>query len=246
MGIGDLLEDCISDLLAPGQNRDYKAFQDTFCLRCRNSNCRHARWVDDRFSARVATQPDRFFNPTIIAGNSPKYADLKDFGDNLREAMRLEIADKRGDWEVPDVPIVDGKVENTSLSTTDVVDDAVRQLARSKGNKEPDLPDSRKAVADEFVKETQELMEEDSEHCENPLSSDSDDSPPTPSKPLPGPYPLGNTPAPETGLMVGGGPVPPTPPSPTVQEDDWTPKPQERKIQPGATIKMSEKTSKDK
>lgn len=240
----DLLEECVADLSAPGGERDYKAFQDTFCLRCRNPNCIHAKWVDDRFSARVATQPDRFFNPKIIEGKSPKFADLVDFVDNIRNAMRLEIADRKGDWEVPEVPIVDGRVENGDEKTTDEIDEAVRRLAQSKGKKEPKLPDHRKAATKRFVDETEEMMAEENAHCE-----ESAPPPPEPEPPAPAPqlYPMGNTPMPATGLMVGGGPVPaPAERAPAVEEDDWTPKPQVRKVKPGAKIKMSNKPPKGK
>ena len=225
----DLIEDCISDIVNPGQKRDYKAFQDTFCLRCRNANCIHAKWIKDKFGARVALQPDRLFNPTMADGKLPQYADLVDFTDKFQEAMRLDIANRRGDWEVPEVPIIDGQVEQGAPSTTDVVDNAVRALAKSKGQKEPKLPDPTQASMDTFLEETKGLMADEDSRC--------DEQPPQESAPVvsapEAPYPLGNTPVPQTGVMVGGGSPPPVP-----QEDDWTPKPKERKIVPGATIKM--------
>jgi len=237
----DLLEECISDLSAPGQDRDYRAFQDTFCLRCRNGNCIHAKWVEDQFGARVATQANRFFNPHFTDGRQPKYAELVDFADRFQDAMKLEIANKRGDWEVPEVPIIDGRSENGAVSTTDGVDDAVRALARSKGKPEPTLPDPRKASEDDFVAETEELMAEENSHC--------DEAPPAPERApaetAPQLYPIGNTPTPSTGLMVGGGP-PPASTSSTPTTDDWTPKPVERKVQPGAVIKMGGTPTKDK
>jgi len=241
VGGTDLLEECISDLSAPGADRDYKAFQDTFCLRCRNSNCIHAKWVEDKFGARVATQPERFFNPQFADGRLPKYADVVDFADRFREAMKLEIANKRGDWEVPEVPIVDGKVESSAVSITDGVDDAVRQLARSKGKKEPTLPDAREADTQEFIEETEKIMGDENAHCEEPEPEPA----PAPAEP-PQLYPMGNTPAPAEGLMVGGGPPPPASSTPAPSEDDWTPKPRERKVQPGATIRMSEAPTKGK
>lgn len=235
---GDLIEECISDLAAPGQDRDYKAFQDTFCLRCRNANCIHAKWVSDQFSARIATQPDRFFNPTFTDGRQPKYADLVDFADRFQEAMKLEIANKRGDWEVPEVPIVDGQVEQGAVSMTDTVDDAVRALAKSKGKKEPALPDARQASMDDFVTETEKLMAEENSHCEEepPPASAPLREPPTAAPD--GPYPMGNTPTPATGLMVGGGQVPSPDSTPATAPDDWSVKPVERKVQPGAVIRM--------
>ena len=133
MRMADLLEECITDLSAPGGSKDYPAFQATFCARCRNPGCAHAKWATDKFGARVQTQVDRFFGSPQADPNDPKYAQLKDFQDCMREAIRLEAADKAGDWEVPEVDISDGQTETARADTTSHVDAAVRTLARVKG-----------------------------------------------------------------------------------------------------------------
>lgn len=100
--MNDYLEACVSDISGKG-NKDYPAFKETFCKRCRNPNCQHAKWAADKFSARVHTQVDRFFNnPNLADQGVPKYAQIPDFTNMLKEAMRLEASDRRGDWSVPD------------------------------------------------------------------------------------------------------------------------------------------------
>jgi len=86
----DLLEECISDL---GQHeKDYKAFQETFCARCRNSECIHAQKANDAFTQRVKTQVDRLFNPPEVASNKdPKYAQIDDFVDLLEYASAYSV-----------------------------------------------------------------------------------------------------------------------------------------------------------
>jgi len=86
----DLLEECITDL--DPQKKDYPAFQATFCARCRNRNCVHAKRAEDTFSRRVSTQMDRLFNPPASADNKhPKYAMLTDFVDLRAVAEQIEV-----------------------------------------------------------------------------------------------------------------------------------------------------------
>src|SRR3990167_6826570 len=92
----DLLNECITDI-SPG-NRDFPAFQNTFCSRCRNLSCVHAKWAKDKFGQRVGTQVERFFHTPQANPRDPKYAQIADFHSLLREAMRLEIAEQRQDW----------------------------------------------------------------------------------------------------------------------------------------------------
>ena len=127
----DLLEGCISDI---GKDKgSYQDFQETFCKRCRNSDCIHAKWVEDKFSARVQTQPDRMFHPNQADPKAPKYAHLVEFASMMKEAIQLEIADRKGNWEIPEIPILDGQQETTKFRTTSSVDDAIQKLAQSKG-----------------------------------------------------------------------------------------------------------------
>lgn len=86
----DLLEECITDL--DPKKKDYPAFQATFCARCRNRNCVHAKRAEDTFSRRVSTQVDRLFKPSASADNKhPKYAMLADFIDLRAVAEQVEV-----------------------------------------------------------------------------------------------------------------------------------------------------------
>jgi hypothetical protein len=84
---------------------DIKLFQDVYCSHCRSEKCQHARWFNtDKFAQRVSVQADRLLKPKQLEQAHPKHAVLKDFVDMLHTAERLEIADRRGDWEVvPDL-----------------------------------------------------------------------------------------------------------------------------------------------
>ena len=240
MRMADLLEECITDLSAPGGSKDYPAFQATFCARCRNPGCAHAKWATDKFGARVQTQVDRFFGSPQADPNDPKYAQLKDFQDCMREAIRLEAADKAGDWEVPEVDISDGQTETARADTTSHVDAAVRTLARVKGREEPELPDPLRAAVEDSADETETLMEQETPEDTSP-PPESEDPAPEPSQPrhfqgsTVGP---GNTPAPDGGIIIGDGPPPEPKWRPGEAKEDWTPKEKPKTVQPGATVKM--------
>lgn len=103
----DLLRDCLADFEQKvNQKTGPKEFTDTFCKRCRNPECVNAGWSKDAFSARVTTQVERLTNPTQVDPHLPKYAQIvaAEFKDMIHKAYQLEVADRRGDWEVPQVP----------------------------------------------------------------------------------------------------------------------------------------------
>jgi hypothetical protein len=231
----DFLEGCISDI---GKDKgSYQDFQETFCQRCRNAECVHAQWVKDKFSDRVQTQPDRMFHPHQADPKSPKYAHLVEFTSMMREAIQLEIADRKGDWEVPEVPILDGRQETTKLRTTSSVDEAIQRLAQSKGQS-IDLPDPIKEASKEFVQETQTIMSQ--VQPEIPVVPD-----PVPSVPvIESPKPQTqivmptekNTSVPKGGIMIGGDKVSS---SPAPKADPWVPPPSKGNVVPvGAKITL--------
>lgn len=133
----DLLEGCISDISGPGGKRDYRAFQETFCNRCRNPECVHAKWAADKFSARVITQVDRIFNPDQVASiQDPKYAQIPDFINVLQEAIRLESADRLGDWSIPEDPIP------FRPEPVQEVEDLAQKMEEALSEPEPEEPES--------------------------------------------------------------------------------------------------------
>lgn len=101
--MNDLLSECMSDL----KTTDTAAFTETFCQRCRQQGCARAKWSGDKFGARVANQVDRLLHPDRADPKSSRYEYIPDFKDMFTEAMRLEISDRRGDWNVPVIPDFD-------------------------------------------------------------------------------------------------------------------------------------------
>ena len=103
--MADFLKQCMDDL-APqvGENQNVNQFNEFYCKRCRQPECERAQWSRDNFAQRVATQAERMLHPQnqIRVTDTPKYAMLTDFVDMAREAVRLEISDRRGDWNVPE------------------------------------------------------------------------------------------------------------------------------------------------
>jgi hypothetical protein len=59
--------------------------------------------------------------------------------------MKLEISERRGDWSVPEIPVLDGRSVLASHDLTQHVDAAVQRLSRQENpfeDEEPDLIDS--------------------------------------------------------------------------------------------------------
>ena len=251
----DLIDECLSDL--PAGERDPKALQETCCAYCRNPECVNARWAMDKFSARVQAQPDRMLKPRQADPKSSRYSHLHNFVDMLQEAIKLESADRRGDWTVPEVPVLDGKAQVSQHNTTDVVDGAVRALAAAKG-KDVALPNHREADKAAFVTETEQMMttmappetapEAPLEAPAQPPAPLPPEAPPTASvaPPKAGYHPpMANTPTPRGGIMIGEGPAPQAPVPRPQPVDPWTPVKKVPVVQPGAKIQMGKKDADD-
>ena len=212
----DFLNGCNNQGMSPNE------FQEMFCVRCKNPDCVNARWGDSMFAARIATQEERLLRPQRADPNSPKYAQIlkAEFVDMLQQAMRLEIADRRGDWSIPpEIPILDGQDVLAQPAASTAVDDAVRALSNKPQTpqkpKEPEVP---KRVSD---------LE------------------PVPLEPVPVPrqvapgfrMPTGNIPVPSSGVMVDGSTAPPV--QPVAEVDPWAiPDPGIQKVAVGAKVKM--------
>lgn len=226
----DYLQECMADFTAkvdkidPNQGKiTTREFMATFCGKCRNPDCVNAGWAEDRFSGRVRTQYDRFLNPLQLDPMLPKFASIvaADFKDMLHKAYQLEVADRRGDWEIPEIPIMDGKPV-LSQSSTGTVDSAIRSLAKAQGRPEPLVQ-----------------VEEPAPKLVVPPPLPAPHHPKTPVTKVPA---KGNTARPAP-MMLDGSPLPTTPATkaaspPQTEPDPWTPKPEIRKVNPGATIRM--------
>lgn len=86
------------------QNVPLQEFGQIFCVRCRNPECIRAGYAGSVWADRMGTQVERLLeNPKFADLTMPQYAKINalDFPDALRQALRIEIARKKGDWEVP-------------------------------------------------------------------------------------------------------------------------------------------------
>ena len=235
--MADLLEGCISSI--DPKRKDYRAFQETFCVRCRNTTCEHALGHKDKFALRTSQQVQRMLHADQANPKQPKYAHLEDFEDRFRQAMQKEIVDKKGDWAVPEVPILDGCQQEAPSHTTSAVDRAVQSLAGTRGH-EVVLPEPDRD-SDEFIRGAREYMDDE----EPPFDVRTEDvaesaggevvEPPGPPKPAPTVPRIGNTPVPRGGIIVGKGPTP----SRVRLPDSWTPpKSPGTVVKPGGTYQF--------
>jgi hypothetical protein len=199
-------------------------FERMFCRRCRNPDCVRAGWSKDLFGERVISQRSLLLQPQEADPADPRYRRIRgmDFPDLLREAVRLESADARGDWTLPGEAVHLAPIprEMAPDESEDLVEKAARAL-----RKEQDPPDPLDSPPPES---------EDGPGHPVPVGGH-----PVPSggHPVPpGFVPPHNTESPREGLMVGGGEPEPAPP----EDDPWTPKKKTPVVQPGATIKMGE------
>lgn len=230
----DYLQDCMEDFrrkaslttaVSPSE------FKELWCSKCQQA-CVNARFGDP-FVNRIASQFDRLTRPNQADPHQPKYASIvaREWADMTREALKLEVADRRGDWEVPEIDITDGTPQVATRGGTSVVDQAVRNLAQAQGRKAPELPEVP-SDDEEFSRDAAALLEEKKPEPVPPR-------PPAPqhSKKNPSfrPSQRGNAPAQEG--MLDGSPIPNQEP-----EDPWAAPPSttevRRKVQPGAVIKF--------
>jgi hypothetical protein len=75
-----------------------------FCKLCRNPECVSSATGTSKWVNRMETQVDRLLdNPLIADPDDPRFAELRriDFADAMRQAMAMEISERRGDWEIP-------------------------------------------------------------------------------------------------------------------------------------------------
>lgn len=228
----DLLSGCMADL----QTNDHAAFTETFCVRCRQPACERAQWSGDKFAARVSTQTDRLLRPERADPTSSRYQGIGDFQDMLTEALRLEVADRRGDWNVPEIPVTDGRAETAPKLVTTTVDAAALRLNKARGG----IADFDSPELDDPVLEMPRNMilapEDDLFAAPDPTPQGKPATVAQPSKVGAAQVQFGNTPSPTQGIMLGG---PESSTKPSHHSDPWAvPVSQATVVKPGATIKM--------
>lgn len=98
--MADLWIDCFN----PAMNMSPKDFGNTFCRVCKNVACERSAGSKAKWVARVTTQVDRLLtHPNFADPMDPRYQSIRavDFPSAVRDAMRLEISDRKGDWSIP-------------------------------------------------------------------------------------------------------------------------------------------------
>ena len=112
MPLNDLFDGCYSEehqkLGTP------EKFEETFCRRCRNAECRRSAIGESRWVQRISTQEERLLiHPRFEDPEDPRFKDVVDkkFLDKLQEAMALEVSSRRGDWEIPPPDVVEMAVK---------------------------------------------------------------------------------------------------------------------------------------
>lgn len=217
---------------------DPKTFMETWCARCHRPECSLAAFAKtDPMAQRNATWRERFFGAVEADLSIPKYAQIAklDFPNLLQKAMRLEISERRGDWSVPEIPVMDGRVLVAPADTTHQVEDAVRKLTGASSRNtlplqmDPDLPDDPEDDEPE-----EDLEEPEQEDVPEPLS-------PLPRKPPPS-QPAGRNTVDPGEVMIGGGPAPAQVQRdrPAQEKDPWAPPPKASVVvvKPGAKVQF--------
>ena len=220
----DLFSECFDRKVSPEE------FKQVFCNRCRNPRCVLAGWSMDRFSERVLNQEQRLFQTEQADPQDPRFQHLQEieFPSLLRQAIRLNMADRRGDWSLPEenVHLAPIAGEPASTQSSDLVEEAVRNLKPDAASTDAAAPPADSAGEDQAPAESAGTPEppepkQPAEHVSRPVHFN----------PV-----VGNTEESAHGLMVGGEEPPTTDPKKPIH-DPWAPK-KEKVLKPGATVKM--------
>lgn len=104
--MADFWSECYDPRIAltSGQPTTPETFSQSFCRLCRNQECSRSGGSGSKWLQRMSTQEDRLLlHPRFADPDDPRFKHLReiDFPSALREAMRIEIADRRGDWVPP-------------------------------------------------------------------------------------------------------------------------------------------------
>lgn len=228
----NLLADCNNLGVAPQE------FMQTFCRRCRNYTCTNAQWADSAWEARMRTQVDRLFDDRVEADpDDPQYESVRsaEFPSLLRQAIRLNISESRGDWSIPSDADVSKKMrvkadeinyappvdEDPDKDTSTKVDDALEALT----GKRPIRPVDTEPVPFGFIPAP------DEEVGLPPVEVSPPPSPPAQPASQPQPRTSGYSVPNQSGKVIGG-------PAPEPVDPWAVPKKPENVVGVGATVRM--------
>lgn len=112
----DLWDECYT-----GEHRKHLApeqFKQMFCGICLNHGCQNSRGAGTLWSRRMQTQEDRLLNnPNFADASAGIRLGLPDFKDLFREALAIEISDRKGDWE----PVTEAEIGQAAAELLGVI-----------------------------------------------------------------------------------------------------------------------------
>lgn len=226
----DLLRDCNDQGIPPAD------FMGTFCQRCRNPECVNAGWAGSSWSGRMATQVDRLLTfPSFANPDDPRFERLRDL--EFRQVEAPIVWNPSDPWAGPSVHLVDPE-RKTSHSQD--VEEAIKSLAETRVKKAPESPGNPvPETRPEPSPQPSPVQAPVAERTSAPKHYVLDTLPAVPQVQAPTPTQrVVNTPFPEEGVMLDGGPLP----TPQVKEeiDPWAIKPggDAVKVPVGARVRM--------
>lgn len=158
---------------------DAHAFMRAWCRHCKSPDCIRAGAGSGPWQARMQAQVDYLIN-------DPQFSDLEKAEHKALAAMmfeslnakaeRLEIAARRQDWEIPETPS-DGFDRLAEPETTSSFDEAVKELARAQGKKEPTLPVPDTAEGPTHFQQQEEEAEDEEGEAEEEEEDDDPEAP---------------------------------------------------------------------
>jgi hypothetical protein len=170
----------------------------------------------------MSSQEDRLLdNPIFADSEDPSFNHIRevDFPDLLKQAIRLEIASKNNDWEIPTEKVVTKRVESERLNSSPNLD-KIKPRSKEHGIGEDGTSQTILKSSDELTEKVPSV------------------GPPLPSNTHPVRF-MGNTPFPSEGVMLDGSvPLEVEPNRVNQPEDPWALKPKDRKVKTGVTITL--------
>ena len=96
--------DYFGECFDPKGGMTQEQFGQTFCRVCLNPECSRSSVDGSSWAQRIATQEERLLiRPKFADPDDPQYRDIArlDFPSMFRQALAIEIADRRNDWTIP-------------------------------------------------------------------------------------------------------------------------------------------------
>lgn len=117
-------------------------FASSFCAACRNPECERTGFRQDNpWFFRILTQKERLLdNPNFADPRDPAFNDVREsleFQSMVRQALKLQIADDRGDWSIPTEAEVDKLAQQAGLIDPKPAADLIDEITQSPAPEDP-------------------------------------------------------------------------------------------------------------